>query len=149
VPENPIPWWGKIFLFFVVLAWLVRTIVLPFVVSQRTKRPFRYAVIFPEERATFSSLEKQLLILMKIFGYAGFVIFFATAAGLERLFAPGIGARTGQHKFTLAKMSIGNLPMSGNRFAHVLAGRVYGTEGYISSCPCAAHNMNRIPVDAL
>jgi hypothetical protein len=46
---------------------------------------------------------------------------------IERIFAPGIGARTGNHKFTLAKMSIGNLPMSGNSFVHVLTGRVTET----------------------
>ncbi|MGZ3742464.1 MAG: hypothetical protein ACXWRE_01285 [Pseudobdellovibrionaceae bacterium] len=45
----------------------------------------------------------------------------------DRIFAPGIGTRTGNHKFTLAKMNIGNLPMSRNSFVHVLAGRVYET----------------------
>jgi hypothetical protein len=46
---------------------------------------------------------------------------------IERVFAPGIGARTGKHDFTLSKMSIGNLPMSGNGFVHVLTGRVHKT----------------------
>jgi hypothetical protein len=79
LPENPIPWWGNLFLLFFVLAWMVRTLVLPYVVSIRTKRPFRYTLILQEERATFSNREKLLLKLMKLLGYIGFLIFFATA----------------------------------------------------------------------
>lgn len=46
---------------------------------------------------------------------------------IERIFAPGIGASTGRRRFTLSKMSIGNIPMSANSFAHVLSGKVYET----------------------
>lgn len=46
---------------------------------------------------------------------------------MERIFAPGVSARTGHRKFSLAKMGIGNLPMSGNSFVHILAGQVYQT----------------------
>jgi len=47
---------------------------------------------------------------------------------LERTFVPGIGVSTGKQRFTLAKMNIGNLPMSANSFCHVLSGRIYSTQ---------------------
>lgn len=80
--ENPIPWWGNSFLLFFILAWLVRTILLPFLTSKRGNRPFRYALILPEERATFTSREKRLLIVMNVLTYAGILSFIATAAYL-------------------------------------------------------------------
>lgn len=46
---------------------------------------------------------------------------------IERIFAPGIGVSTGRGRFTLSKMSIGNIPMSANSFVHVLSGKVYET----------------------
>jgi hypothetical protein len=80
--NNPIPWWGNLFLLFFILAWLVRAIILPYIVSQRTQRTFGYGLILPEERATLSHREKQLLTLTKIFGYGGFLIFFSTVVYL-------------------------------------------------------------------
>lgn len=48
---------------------------------------------------------------------------------LQRIFAPGIGAETSRDTFTLSNMSLGNIPLSGNGFVHVLNGRVRPTPG--------------------
>lgn len=45
----------------------------------------------------------------------------------ERMFSPGISVRARGNKFSFSKMSIGNLPMSGNAYTHVLVGRVVET----------------------
>lgn len=75
--ENPVPWWGNFFLLWFFLAWLVRTIVLPYLISKRTNRQFRYAVILNEERATFTQHEKNLLFLVHILALAGFATFLS------------------------------------------------------------------------
>jgi hypothetical protein len=46
---------------------------------------------------------------------------------VERMFVPGIAVRTSGFKFRMSKMSIGNLPMSGNGFTHILVGQIYPT----------------------
>jgi hypothetical protein len=43
---------------------------------------------------------------------------------IERMFSPGVSARASGNKFSFSKMSIGNIPMSGNAFTHVLVGKV-------------------------
>jgi hypothetical protein len=46
---------------------------------------------------------------------------------VERMFAPGLSVRIGTHGFKVSKLSIGNMPMSGNSFCHILAAKVYLT----------------------
>jgi len=80
MPEDSLPWWGNLFFICLILAWLVRTIILPFAVARRVNRPYRFAVILPEERNTLTARERQLLILMNALGFLGLILFFATGA---------------------------------------------------------------------
>ncbi len=86
MPPNPVPAWGNVFVLLFFAAWLVRSVWLPWVVSKRVGRRFQLAKISLEERATFTSNEKKLVLLTQLLGLVGITVFFAAVVHMFYFF---------------------------------------------------------------
>jgi hypothetical protein len=82
---SMLPIYSNSFLLFFIAGWIIRTIILPYLIARRVGRKFNYGYIGLNDRATLTMGEQNLLKAQKLLAIAGLIAFGLTVVLLFRL----------------------------------------------------------------